>query len=328
MSKVSVIMPVYNGRAYIEASIASIQKQSFGDVEFIAVNDGSTDDSLDVLEKIKERNESPISITIVNQKNQGISASRNAGLAAATSEFIMFIDQDDYYDPDAIEVLYDRIVRDGSDVAIASFRQVTPEGGIISEWKLDANKAWSKFSITTPWARIYRKSLIDQNHITFMDTKISEDFYFNYVFLSYAPKVSIMERCVYNWVFYKSSESHSKWNVIDESRNPLKMLDKLCKDMNPDSYLEPELIEYAILKHVIWYLFYVAKNSERKAFKEVYRRCMAWLDQTLPDHSRNGFRKRKIPDGENRKIRLIVRLSVFLKKIRLLFPVLRVYSHL
>ena len=328
MAKVSIIMPVYNGSKFIRDSIGSILDQTFTDIEMIAVNDGSKDDSLAVLHSIKDGNNTPIQMVIIDQENGGICSSRNAGLAAASGEYIMFIDQDDFYDKDAVAVLLERIEKDNTDIAIAGFKYVDPSRKELNRMVLDARYAWSKFRITTPWARIYRKSVIDRYNISFMITKISEDLYFNYVFLSYTDKISILERTVYEWVCYPESESHSKWNKLDESRNPLVMLTALYNDMSKDNKLEPELIEYANAKHLIWYLLYVAKGADKNDLRRVCGECLAWLSVHYPEYNKHLLKKAFLPKGESGKIRFIVRFSIFLIRIRLFRPFLGLYAKL
>ena len=100
MPKVSVIMPVYNVEDYVEPSIRSLLDQTERDIEIIAVNDGSTDGSLEVLRRLADADDR---IKVIDQKNAGPSAARNAGMAIATAPIIAFLDADDFFKPRACE---------------------------------------------------------------------------------------------------------------------------------------------------------------------------------------------------------------------------------
>lgn len=101
--KVSVVIPVYNVEAYLSACIESVLRQSFREVEIIGINDGSTDDSLKVLEEYAARDDR---ITVISQENQGLSVTRNVGLTYVRGEYLLFLDSDDMLAPDSIEKLY------------------------------------------------------------------------------------------------------------------------------------------------------------------------------------------------------------------------------
>lgn len=96
MPKVSVIMPVYNVEDYVEPSMRSLLDQTERDIEIIAVNDGSTDGSLEVLRGLADADDR---IKVIDQKNAGPSAARNAGMTIATAPIIAFLDADDFFKP-------------------------------------------------------------------------------------------------------------------------------------------------------------------------------------------------------------------------------------
>ena len=102
--KVSIIIPVYNVENYLEECLSSALNQTLKDIEVIAVNDGSTDNSLNILNKY---NNNPI-LNIISQTNKGLSEARNTGLKYATGEYIMFLDSDDFIDLDMCEKLYNK----------------------------------------------------------------------------------------------------------------------------------------------------------------------------------------------------------------------------
>lgn len=111
--KVSVIVPIFNCEEYLSDCLDSLIHQTLKEIEIICVNDGSTDDSLKILESFASRDRR---ITYFSQSNQGLSAARNAGVRLAKGEYLYFIDADDYIDCDAFEYLYDQAHKDDLDI--------------------------------------------------------------------------------------------------------------------------------------------------------------------------------------------------------------------
>ncbi|MFA7140593.1 MAG: glycosyltransferase, partial [Proteiniphilum sp.] len=113
--KVSVIIPVYNTDAYVEEAVRSIMNQTLRDIEIILIDDGSTDNSLSVIEKLAREDSR---IQYISQTNQGQSVARNAGLEKASGEYIYFMDSDDILDADAFQLCYDKCRREQLDFVL------------------------------------------------------------------------------------------------------------------------------------------------------------------------------------------------------------------
>ena len=115
--KISAIVPVYNSEKYIERCVNSVSQQSYSNWELILVDDGSTDNSYDILCKLKE---SEPRIKVLHQKNSGPGIARNAGLSTATGDYIVFIDSDDVIKPDYFE----KLSHETADVVFIDINQV------------------------------------------------------------------------------------------------------------------------------------------------------------------------------------------------------------
>ncbi len=327
MDKVSVIIPVYNGQEYIANSIEDVIYQTFrGEIEIILVDDGSLDKSAQILDDYSKRQYKNRQIIVIHQDNQGICYARNTGIDKASGKFIMFMDQDDYILPDCVEVLYKNIIKKEADLVIGGYDLVNEHGELLKKYTLQEGNPWSKYWIPTPWGRIYRKSVIDENNIRFMITKISEDFYFNYVFISYAKKICPISYRGYRWVLRSESESHSNMSRYSEERNILTMLNQLKKDIHRPVTMERKYVEYAIVKHVYWYLLYVARSTTKEQLSKAYRDCMNWLDRNFRGYERNPLIRIGRPKGEFLTISGIVWLSVRMKQMHLFWPFLSIYS--
>ena len=103
--KVSVILPVYNVSEYLRQCMDSIVGQTLKDIEIICVDDGSTDDSLEILKEYEAKDKR---VKVIEQKNAGAGAARNNGLAIATGEYLSFLDSDDFFEPDMLEKAYEK----------------------------------------------------------------------------------------------------------------------------------------------------------------------------------------------------------------------------
>lgn len=104
MSKISVIIPVYNTSIYLEECLDSVKNQKYSEIEIIVVNDGSTDDSENIIKNWQEKNKD-ISCKYFYKANEGLSSARNYGVLQATGDYIMFLDSDDYIDSDLFKSL-------------------------------------------------------------------------------------------------------------------------------------------------------------------------------------------------------------------------------
>jgi glycosyltransferase involved in cell wall biosynthesis len=328
MIKVSVIIPVYNGEKYIRHAVHCIEKQTYHNIEIIAVNDGSKDRSLLILQDLASSLRKGVSLVIVDQDNGGICSARNTGLDFCSGDFIMFMDQDDLMKKECIEELVKQQQKEDADMVIGGYDLVGEDNRILEKWTLDPKLPWCKYRITAPWSRLYRRELINDNHIRFMQTKISEDFYFNLVYMSYCGKIDVIEHRGYGWKYRQESESHANMSKIAEDRNPLLMLTQLLKDMKQPNFLEKDLVEYDILKQVIWYMFFVAKGADLEDLTRIYHECFVWLETFLPDYKKNKKISLFQPRGESVKVRAVIWMAMLLKKLNLLLPALKLYSKL
>ena len=113
MPLISIILPVFNGKNYIKKAIGSVLNQSLSDFELIVVNDGSTDDTQDIINSFDDER-----IKVISQNNRGPGAARNSALRQVKGEYVMFLDSDDWYCPDALQIAYGEAKNNCTDVSI------------------------------------------------------------------------------------------------------------------------------------------------------------------------------------------------------------------
>lgn len=208
--KVSVIIPIYNGGKYFADCIQSILDQSFTNIEIIVINDGSTDGSLSL---IKSYVQNDSRVVVINQKNKGVSAARNAGLSKARGDYIMFVDADDYIArKDALELLID-FAKENGNPDVVCFRRVGDTRG------RKAPSGYSKLNdsiigrmivdetINTLWDKLYKKSIIKENSIKFpVGIRMAEDLLFNVQYFREAKTIGFFDEELY---YYREDNQES-----------------------------------------------------------------------------------------------------------------------
>ena len=128
--KVSVIVPVFNVGEYLSTSLDSILNQTLEDIEIICINDGSTDDSLNILEYYAKKDKR---IKIISKENEGQGTARNVGLDNAQGEFISFVDADDFIKKDMLEKLYNKSVNGNLDLVMCKVSSFDNETHVIDD---------------------------------------------------------------------------------------------------------------------------------------------------------------------------------------------------
>ena len=199
---VSIIVPVYNGQDHLEGCVNSILCQTCGELQLILVNDGSTDRTAALCDSFAVMDSR---VTVIHQKNAGVSAARNAGLAAAKGEFVGFVDADDTITPDAYEVALKAI--GGCDIAMWDTETVWPDGrkepDTIPLLETDAvleKKDWTPALLRqmagSACRCLYRRELLEG--VSFpVGIKLSEDRLFNLEAMGKAKKLAYLKRSLY-----------------------------------------------------------------------------------------------------------------------------------
>jgi len=200
--KVSVIVPCFNVGRLIQPLLNSIKKQNYENFEVIFVNDGSTDDTLDVLKQFcnDELSTANRQYRLIEKGNGGLSSARNAGLNAAEGDLVFFVDSDDCLFPQSLSKLAE-LMKEGIDVAVGTFRNFN--GDVCSFPHISDPDKFLRATFTkgglTLWNKMFRRSIIEENHLRF-DTSIktSEDHLFTAQYLLYAKgSISVTDYMVY-----------------------------------------------------------------------------------------------------------------------------------
>jgi len=265
--KVSVIIPVYNASKYISRCIESIMCQTFNDFELLLINDGSSDNSLEILKKYAKKDKR---IRVIDQENMGVANTRNKGIGLAKGEYVAFIDNDDYIDEDYLEKLLQ--YSNKQDIVIGGYRRVSLDDRELMHLILKETE-WSKYTFITPWARIFKREFLINNKIEFFSSPIGEDAYFNLKAYSLTEKIKIIPYIGYNWLYNDLSVSNTVHKGFNEKVDIVSFLDKIYKLRNLGN---EEYIDYYCYKFGIWYLLYSGRGSNKSKFMLEYQKITEW----------------------------------------------------
>ena len=267
--KVSIIIPVYNVEKYINKCIDSALNQSLQEIEVIAVNDGSTDKSLEILQSYNDPR-----LKIITQENQGLSGARNTGIVAATGDFLLFLDSDDYIHEDMAKGMYAQALKEQSDIVICRYEQVYENGdthytsGItkgLSQGELFKRLLAAKLS-TMACDKMYLRSLFIENDIKYPLGLYHEDVPVTYRLFYYAKKISVVEKVYYYWLRREGSISKSiSEKHINDVFTFLEMTKNFLKKENVYEKYEKEFLRrvYHFIVGLIDRI-YLFNNSEKE----------------------------------------------------------------
>ena len=219
--RISVIVPVYQTGAYLPACLESLIAQTFGRIEILCVDDGSTDDSAQVLADYAAR-DGRIRV-LRHARNQGLGAARNTAIAAAAAPFLSSVDSDDRLEPDLLERLWRARERAGADIVSSGFQRVTPAGEVLGliRQKPPRHRAGrvDVFESLLPsfCAKLWRRSLFIDHDLRFPTGVMYEDIATTPRAVYFADRLECLEDCGYLYTQRDGSITRraSKANVYD-----------------------------------------------------------------------------------------------------------------
>ena len=268
MELISVIVPVYNAEKYLDRCIGSIAGQTYSELEIILVNDGSTDHSLDICKNWEEKDNR---IKVVDQKNGGVSRSRNRGIHMAHGQYIVQVDSDDYMSATMIEHMYSLLKKDDSDLVICDFEKGSEENYVFSKecgrteiiepreaFRRMYMNDWNKLRFVVPWAKLYKKELFDG--LSYPDGKIFEDIYLTHHLISRCKTISILDEKLVYYYQCPTSIMNTSFHVgklayLDAMVDRIDFFDKKgwdeLKSIAYDEYLHSLIWEYSRARDIL-----------------------------------------------------------------------------
>ena len=225
--KMTVIIPVYNTAPYLYRCLNSVINQRLRELEILVVNDGSTDNSLQILEEFAGKD---ARIKIINQKNQGLSVARNTGLECATGEYVAFLDSDDWFDPIMCYNMYRKALREKSDIVMCTLTCIDSQTGqevpdpYCNEIFLPQKYFRQAFSVKDilpdflslpvfACSKVYRRAFLEQHRLRFIPHTFMEDNPFFFESFLHAERISALYARFY---YYRINRSASTMSSKDE----------------------------------------------------------------------------------------------------------------
>jgi len=269
--KISVIVPVYNVEKYLPRCLDSLINQTLKDIEIIVINDGSPDNSGDIIEEYKKKDKRIIYIV---QENKGLGSTRNKGVSLAKGEYIYFVDSDDFLELDALEKMYNKAKEENSDIVICSYKNVyddKQEDVFIDKKLIEdtlSNKNNKIFNFVTAWSKLYKTKFLKELDISFSPRVWYEDLSYATKVLVKAKNINYVNEPLYNYYIRETSIMRS--NNILKSLDLIKAFDDII-DFYKNNYLYEsfyEEIEFLAIDHFSSAMTRVIKtdciNKEKK----------------------------------------------------------------
>lgn len=216
MPKVSVIIPVYNSEKYLKENLKLLLNQSLQDIEIICVNDGSKDNSINVLKELASEDGR---IVVIDKENTGAGDSRNKGINAAKGEYLKFLDADDTMPDNALELFYNAAKENDLDIVFSQKENVSHNGSLVTRFP-NPNEIFN-FENSPELAfafnasihnKFYKTSFIKNNNLYFNNTKTCNDIFFAFYSTFLAEKCFMIDKVLYT--YYSNTEKN-----ISSTRN-------------------------------------------------------------------------------------------------------------
>lgn len=280
-NKVSVILPVYNEEEYLSQCLDSICNQTLKEIEIICVDDGSTDHSLQILQRYASVDSR---IRVLTQQNRFAGAARNHGMEYAAGQYLAFLDGDDYFQPDMLEKMYRQAEKNQADILICNYAEYQEDQGqtflpdrSFEELFFQDKENFSGqtlhcsgiFQITRGWAwdKLFRRDFVEACGYQFPEFRSSEDGYFVYMLMARAARISWLDEVL---VTHRINNPKSLSNTKEKDwRNGFKMWQMLKEELTKQRlYLQ---YKQSFLNELIYFLlWYLESMNCFEAFQSCY----------------------------------------------------------
>ncbi len=276
-SLISIVVPVYNVEAYLERSLDSLLSQSYENLEIILIDDGSSDKSGLICDAYAQKDSR---IVVVHQKNGGVAEARNAGLRRARGEYLLYVDADDYLSEDAVKRLYERILRDQSDLVIGKHSDVYEDGScnasfcdwmtdsVLTKQELFTQQGEKHYYALCNWAKLSKIEL--WKDLRYPKLCCGEDAWMFPLLMDRCERISVLDETVYFYFQRTSSLMHEKSerSKADDLKAILHLVD----------YLEKNGYRQAAKK---WFAIAIDKALKLKETKQARCLLKSGLDEAL-----------------------------------------------
>lgn len=260
MLKVSVIIPVYNAEKHLAQCLDSLLCQTLSDFEIICVDDGSSDNSPQLITEYSKRDDR---VKLLSQKNSYAGVARNNGFKHAGGEYVMFLDADDFFEPEMLFEMYEKCVCDNADVCLCTARKYNDATGeyysyqsylLKTQFLPEATPFSAKdialriFNATTPvpWTKMFKRSFLTEAGVEFPSFKKAEDLYFTYAVIALANRITYIDKEFINYRVGNENSLEGKKSFTFDFYNSLMLLKKELTKRNLFTDFEQSFVNRAL----------------------------------------------------------------------------------
>lgn len=289
---VSIVVPVYNVEKYVSRCIESIFNQTYGNYDLVLIDDGSTDRSGELCDLYKNKlTSSGVRCEVIHQKNGGLSAARNIGIEWAfchsDSEWITFIDSDDWVHPEYLCALEKAAEQTKADVVIGGYEIINtvpeqyPHLDAFTVRAVSPDKYWveNRTNATVAWGKLYKKECFRM--LRYPVGRYHEDEYVTYKILFNCNQVAIVDESLYE--YYYNSDSISRIDYIKRLPDIKEALLGHCaffKDSPWENVYKMEVQKYAsALSDAVWFIWSKPEKKNEKEELELQKELKVWLHE-------------------------------------------------
>lgn len=300
---ISIIVPVYNVEEYIEKCIESLVNQTQKDIEIIFINDGSTDNSRNIISKYEKKYKN---IKCIDKENEGQAVARNIAIKESHADYVMFVDADDYISPNMCEEMLLKIQKEDSDMAFSTsyFKVLNNEINEEKTYGSEQKDLVAKYLLTQsgPVNKLIKKELIINNELYFKELRAYEDISVVPSWALYANKISYINKSYYYYLIRDGStmrqiKYNKKLEDIFSSLNNL--LEKYNNSNNKNKYKEE--IEWIFIEHLL-------HAASLRFFKfDNYQKNIEKINKTIKENFPN-WRKNKYYKEQSYKYKIVCNL--------------------
>lgn len=283
---ISIIVPIYNAEKYLKKCLDSLINQTKKELEFILINDGSTDNSENIIKSNKDKR-----IIYIKQENKGIGKTRNLGIKHARGKYIMFLDSDDYLELNACERLYLKCEKEKIDLLVCDFYKEYHDSKepiyipFFETATLKEKPDLLNIINLGPSNKLFLKELIITNNIKFEENKKYEDIPFVMGSLIHAKKIAKLNECLHYYVIHSNSET----TVRDERCfDLLEVVKKIRNKYQNKKYISDELNKLTV-RMITNYTVQQRMQKEKKVAKKFINQAFDYLEKEIPDYKNNKY---------------------------------------
>ena len=287
---ISVIIPVYNIQQHLRECLDSVLGQSYPHLQVICVDDGSTDESPAILAEYAQKDPR---VQVIRQQNAGPGAARNTGLEAAKGEYVIFLDSDDWFEPDFLAKMVDTAQREGADVAICRAVEFDTNSGreLPSEWMMKKQYLPGKlafapqemadhlfqFTYGMPWDKFYRRELLTSSGIRYPALKNSEDLAFVYPTLLAAKRIAVVDQVlIHHRINRMASVSNSRCGQPEAPYEAFQIVKEYLEQHQLMDTYRRSFLNWA-MEFLVWHISNMSQRDIQRQYLQTLRR--QWLPQ-------------------------------------------------